>query len=504
MAENSGIVNGQGIDLDGDAPGEVIGVGPDGFVIDDNANLRRVKALAATVPVEELDRSKASFSGNFWALYDLRTLAIAAIDWIALALGISSGASPEGAITFLARQAERQQPSREPDEHRQVALRVLERLVGDGEVSRRYVDHSSVPPTVREFTFRLVYEQLSGSGTVHLRVSEEAINVLVDALDMDIADAQDAQEAWMRRLVERGMLGKAAAAARQSRLRSIQFLERVQSIVRDTTADITAHDWGGKVADFLAECLTHVAERLRAERELRELVADRRDGINDGRSRAEANDLLDVLADCHARHSQLHAFLISTRGRFRAAQDAAFAVAPGADVRYDLEADLLKPLLGAPVGVAGRWAEQVFLRFFGPPRLIAPSLAVLVDDACEAPSERALDEPEEEPLFEEPEPPWWEPVWDTAASVLEEVTHPVTIAELIGRATETAEVRGLDPLLVAAAVAHRAYELVGAPAKPGLLGVPTGGRLDNDVVVGPYLLVARLDHAPRTPTGALL
>jgi hypothetical protein len=476
------------------------------FVIDDDANLRRVRALAATVPIEELDRAKGSFGGSFWGLYDLRTLAVAAIDRIALALGVSSGASHEEAVAFLATQAARQQPTRDPEEHHLVASRVMSRLVGDGEVSRRYVDHSSVPPVVREYTFRLVYEQFSGAGAVHLRVSEEAINVLVDALDMDIADAQEAQEAWMRRLIERGMLGKVTLSiARQSRFRSIQFLERVQSIIRDTAADIASHDWGGDVEVFLVDCLTHVADRLRAERELRESVAERRESITDGHSRAEANDLLEVLADCHARHVQLHTFLISTRGRFRDAQDAAFAAGPAVDVRYDLEADLLRPLLGAPVGQSSAWAERIFLRFLSPPRSVAPSLAVLVDEACEAPPERVLDEPEEEPLFVEPDPPWWEPVWDVAAEVLEEVHHPVTISELLGRAGEMATARGVDPLLAAAAVAHRAYEMVGAPAAPGLLGVPMEGRVDNEVMAGPNLVVVRLEQiSTPAPAGALL
>ncbi len=153
----------------------------DGFVIDDAANLRRVKALTATVPIEDLERTKTSLGGTFWGEYDLRTLAVAAIDWIALALGVTDGASPEAAVNFLAGQAKRQQPGRDAEEHRQVASRILDKLIGEGEVTRRYVDHAVTPPVVREFSFRLVYEQLSGAATVHLRVSEEAINVLVAA-----------------------------------------------------------------------------------------------------------------------------------------------------------------------------------------------------------------------------------------------------------------------------------------------------------------------------------
>lgn len=506
MAERGRVVNFDGGDADeevarSDPLEEALGPATDGIVIDDDANIRRVKALAATVPIEELDRTKGNLSGGFWGLYDLRTLAMAAIEWVALALGVSSGASPTTTTSFLVSQAARQQPDRDPEEHHQVAARVLDRLVE--EVTSRYVDLGTTPPTSRDFAFRLVYEQLSAAGSVHLRVSEQAINVLVHALDLDIADAQEAEEARMQRFVQRGMLGKAGEGAHRSRLRSIQFLERVQSIVRDTASDITAHDWGGKVAEFLDECLTHVADRLQAERELHEMVAERRDFITDGRVRVQANDLIATLADCQFRHSQLHTFLITARKRFRDAQDAAFAADPGADVRYDLADDLIVPLLQTPVGLAAGWAEALFLRFIGPPRRIAPSLAVLVDEACEAPSERPLDEPEDEPLFEEPEDPWWAPVWDAAATVVDEVDHPVTLAELIGRAQEVAADLGCDPLLTAAAVAHRAYELVGSPAEPGLLAVPTGGAVDTETLVGPDLVVVRLE-AFRPPAGALL
>jgi hypothetical protein len=252
MAGGGSVVNFHGGDADeevalADPLEEALGPATDGIVIDDDANIRRVKALAATVPIEELDRTKGNLSGGFWGLYDLRTLAMAAIEWVALALGVSSGASPTTTTSFLVSQAARQQPDRDPEEHHQVAARVLDRLVE--EVTSRYVDLGTTPPTSRDFAFRLVYEQLSASGSVHLRVSEQAINVLVHALDLNIADAQEAEEARMQRFVQRGMLGKAGEGAHRSRLRSIQFLERVQSIVRDTASDITAHDWGGKVAE---------------------------------------------------------------------------------------------------------------------------------------------------------------------------------------------------------------------------------------------------------------
>jgi hypothetical protein len=495
----------------GDGPGETVGIPSlsDGFVIDDGANLRRVKALAATVPIEDLERAKGAFAGTFWGMYDLRTLAVAAIDWIALALGVSSGASWDAAVAFLTEQAGRQQRGRDTQEHLQVASRIIDRLVGASEVTRPYVDHASVPPVTREFSFRLVYEQLSASGIVHLRVSEEAINVLVDALDMDIADAQEAQESWMRRLIERGMLDQASAAAKQSRLRSIQFLERVQSIVRDTAADIAAHDWDGRVGEFLDRCLSHVDDRLQAERELRDLVAERREGITEGRSRIAANEFLRILADCHDRHAELHTFLISARTRFRAAQDAAFARAPGARVRYDLDADVVRVVLAARVGQAAAWAEDVLLRFVAPPKIVTPSFAVVLDEACAAPSERPPEEPEDQPLFLEPEDPWWATVWDAAAGVLEEVTHPVTLTELLGRAGEAAVALGADPRLSGAAVAHRAYELVGGPARPGLLAIPDGGHVGATVVDGPELLIVRLEDAhpggppPADPGGSL-
>lgn len=57
---------------------------------DDGAITRRVKAIAATRPLHDLDRNKASFGGDHWERYDLMSLAIATIDEVALAMGVSS------------------------------------------------------------------------------------------------------------------------------------------------------------------------------------------------------------------------------------------------------------------------------------------------------------------------------------------------------------------------------------------------------------------------------
>lgn len=46
---------------------EALSRASDGIVIDDDANIRRVKALAATVPIEDLDRTKAQHGVRYLA-----------------------------------------------------------------------------------------------------------------------------------------------------------------------------------------------------------------------------------------------------------------------------------------------------------------------------------------------------------------------------------------------------------------------------------------------------
>lgn len=58
---------------------------------DDESITRRRRALAPIQVLTDIERTKGSLDGDYWDRYDLFTIALAVIDQVALAMGISAG-----------------------------------------------------------------------------------------------------------------------------------------------------------------------------------------------------------------------------------------------------------------------------------------------------------------------------------------------------------------------------------------------------------------------------
>lgn len=107
----------------------------------------------------------------------------------------------------------------------------------------QHLVHTAAGPAWRNQRFRLLYLHPSGSeGIEHLRASEQAINIFVEALDLDIEAAQIANEAQLNALIARGAIESAVQIAKHARYRSIQYQERIRRIVADTLIDPDVHD----------------------------------------------------------------------------------------------------------------------------------------------------------------------------------------------------------------------------------------------------------------------
>lgn len=152
----------------------------------------RMKALAVAEPLLELDRVQASLRRGCGE-YQMAELALAAIDAVALRMDLDGGAAQEEVERIVADFAAVQQPERTADEHRQVAQWIVHRLVNADSRDRGFdygvgvVDEGYA---VRRFSFRLLRDTQNTEGRAVLEASDEAINVLVHALDVDIASEQ--------------------------------------------------------------------------------------------------------------------------------------------------------------------------------------------------------------------------------------------------------------------------------------------------------------------------
>jgi hypothetical protein len=472
----------------------------------------------------DIERTKTSLDGG--PRYDLFDIALAVIDQVALAMGISAGRTWDETIEYAAGEAARQVPDAGHTQWETVAERVVVSLVTTDVETVPYLVHTADGPKWRAQRFRLLYAHASPGGGEHLRASEQAVNIFVDALDLDVEAAQIANEAQLRVLIARGAIESAVAVARHSRYRSIQFQERIRRIIADTLIDPDTHDWIDDVPELLDAALAHVAERLEAETALLDAVADRRGGLTDAVRLATVNQLVEIIRECRHRHNELHSHLIGARSRLREALDDRFARPPGAAHRCNIGSDLLEPYMRRSTGEAAAVAPRLLAVVGGVAVRWWPPLDTLVGELCAAPRLPGQGDEIETPAFDVPgqlsdQPAWWEPYEDTANAMLDAIDEPTHLSQLLARVEDTALAvtdqagEPLDANLLAATTVHAAHRawttrLAGRTAGERLVvGVAFGATLDtgdirsSDLLLVPATVIADIDEPGSRRSGAL-
>jgi hypothetical protein len=489
---------------------------------DDVSIARRRRTLAPIQVLTDIERTKTSLDGDFWPRYDLFNIALAVIDQVALAMGISAGRTWDETVDYAAGQAARQVPDAAPTQWKTVAERVVVSLVTNEVETVPYLVHTAEGPKWRAQRFRLLYAHSSSDGGEHLRASEQAVNIFIDALDLDIEAAQIANEAQLRVLIARGAFESAVAVARHARYRSIQFQERIRRIIADTLIDPDTHDWIDDVPKLLDAALAYVAERLEAETALLDAVADRRGELTNAVHLAAANQLMEIVRESRHRHNELHGHLIGARSRLREALDDRFARPPGAAHRCNIGSDLLEPYMRRSTGQAAAAAPRLLAVVGGVAVRWWPSLDTLVGELCAAPRPLGQGDEIETPAFDVSEAPaWWEPYEDAADAMLDGIDEPTRLSQLLARVEDTALAvtdQAGEPLeanlLAAAAVhaAHRAWttRLAGRTVGERLVvGVDVAATLDtgdirsSDLLLVPATMIAEIDEPGSGRTNAL-
>ncbi|ASU79054.1 hypothetical protein CDG81_13020 [Actinopolyspora erythraea] len=486
---------------------------------DDESITRRRRALAPIQVLTDIERTKTSLDGEFWEHYDLFTLSLAVVDQVALAMGISAGRTWDEIVEYAAKQAARQHPDGGVSEWDTVAERVVVSLVTTEVETVPYLSHTLDGPRWLAQRFRLLYMQASGTeGTEHLRASEQAINIFLEALDLDIEAAQIANEAQLSALIERGAVESAVQIAQHERYRSVQLLERIRRIVADTLLDPDTHDWIEDVPALLGRSLDHVKARLDAEAELLEAVTDRRAELDDPHRLDAANQLVEVLRECRHRHDQLHRHLINARSKLREAVDDRLSRSTRAVSRSEIGKDLLSPYMRNSVREAAASCERMMAAVGGVGSRWMPAMSTLIEELCAPPRPPQQGEEYLAPEFDDADQPeWWEPYEDTVEAMFEAIEEPVTLSALLERAagTHVTDVDGtaLDTGFLQAALVHAAHRvwatwLAGRSAGDRMLvAVPTGERLVSErvdcseLLLVPAVITADIDARYDVETG---
>jgi hypothetical protein len=482
----------------------------------DEGLARRLKALACTAPLHDLDARKVNLAGEYSG-YAMAEVGLAAIDLITLHMDFDTGADRELVQARLLPRVAAQNPLRPAAEHERVVRWVLESLINVGSVDRgfRAVYGTFNPDGTyvrRDYDFKLIEEVPGSDGGVYLRTTDEAVNVLVGALDTDVTSAQIAAEVKLEVLIRRGRLADAQLAAEQARYRTVQFAETLRRALDATRRNVRAVDWMCTVPDLIAEALDHVADRYRHENAILTNIRRARDESEEPEHKRLAAELVDIVKDCIRRHTQLQTRLLEAGPLFRAEQDRQAFAAPAARAGIDLYGQLLAPLLTLPLESAVRPTDAFFARGTGLRTPTAGRLADLVDLLLTPPLERdhlGAELPEPDLVATPDDSRFSEEQLDAALNLLDlPADAPRRLSGLL------AEARRRDPELphlVALLAVHAASPPVGTAYRQGekrlLFAVDDGTPLADpefggaDLIVGSALLDAVGMAAERSEAG---
>ncbi|GAA3762449.1 hypothetical protein [Streptomyces tremellae] len=487
----------------------------------DEGLARRLRALACTAPLHDLDARKANLAGEY-GVYAMAEVALAAIDLVTLHMDFDTGADHDQIVARLLPRVAAQAPGRPAAEHERVARWVLENLINVGSVDRgfRAVYGTFGTDGVyrrRDYDFKLIEEVPGDGGSVYLRTTDEAVNVLVGALDTDVTSAQIAAEVKLEVLISRGRLADAQLAAEQARYRTVQYAETLRRTLEATRRNVRAVDWLRTVPDMIDEALDHVADRYRHENAILTNIRKARDEADTGgdpktaEHKRRAAELVDIVKDCIRRHTQLQSRLLEAGPLFRAEQDRQAFARPAARAGLDLYGQLVAPLLPLPVADAGRVTDAYFAHGTGLRAPAAVRVGDLVDLLLTPPVERAhlgAEMPEPDLVATPDDSRFSEKQLASARELLTlEPDAPRRLSGLLAEARRRDRGGELAHLIVLLAV-HAASPPVGTAYRQGeerlLFAVDDGTPLDDedfggaDLIVGTALLDAAAMATART------
>ncbi|MFJ3823999.1 hypothetical protein [Streptomyces nodosus] len=479
----------------------------------DEGLARRLRALACTAPLHDLDARKANLTGEY-SVYGMAEIALAAIDLVTLNMDFDTGADHDQIVARLLPRIAAQAPGRPAAEHERVARWVLENLINVGSVDRgfRAVYGTFAPDGTyvrRDYDFKLIEEVPGYGGGVYLRTTDEAVNVLVGALDTDVTSAQIAAEVKLEVLISRGRLADAQLAAEQARYRTVQYSQSLRKVLEATRRNVRAVDWLNVVPDMIAEALGHVAERYRHENAILTNIRRARDESEDPEQKRRAAELVDIVKDCIRRHTQLQSRLLEAGPLFRAEQDRQAFATPMTTSGTDLYGHLFAPVLPLPLHRAVRVTDAFFAQGTGLRTPGSVRVTDLVDLLLTPPVERenlGAEMPEPDLIATPDDSRFSEEQLAAARELLDlPADAPRRLSGLL------AEARRTDPelpYLVALMAVHAASPPVGTAYRQGeeklLFGVDDGTELHDpefggaDLIVGTALLDAAGMAADRT------
>lgn len=284
----------------------------------------RWRALVLTDPIHKLVRN-AAHAGVDDDLYDLRRLAMAAVDLAVASMGFAREATLEEVVDALAGLAARMQPGEEhAPRWRDIAQLVVKGLLNDPHEQRRFsytFADLTDPGAVRfdTYSFRLLSLRDTEYGPV-LVASDQAVMLFLDGLDVDIEDAEAALAHVLQRQLDDERFDAAVRTAAMAERTSLGMSAMLTDLLDATSRDVRSHDWLIDVPERLGRARKHVAGRISEDDRTLEHVQNGLDGEVSAAVRAASGQIVDLLRRAKNIHLDLHDRLVGARDVFLTAQ----------------------------------------------------------------------------------------------------------------------------------------------------------------------------------------
>lgn len=410
----------------------------------------RWRSLVLTDPVARLVRN-AAHAGIDDEDYDLRQLALAAVDVVVGSMGFAREATVDEVIDALTGLAARMRPGPEPAaQWRDVAQAVLKGLLNDAHEQRRFTyyfaeiaDRESA--RWEPYSFRLLSLRETEFGTV-LVASDQAITLFLHGLDVDLEDADRALAHVLQRQLEDQRFDAAARTAAQAERTSVGLSATLTELLDATRRDVGSTDWTSDLPQRLARARRHVESRIAEDDRFLEHVQGGLDTEASPEVRAVSGQIIDLLGRAKQVHLDLERRLVGARDVFLAAQ-VRQRIARRRRLRmFTVGEDVLALVLALSADAALPVTE----RFAGPALGVTVPRLVRFDDLLDA-------------LWAPPRAP--EPV----PAELEQAEEPA----------DDEDVQGYPPAVVAAARAALACTEHGPVRLSELLDAIDGGAVDR-------------------------
>lgn len=320
--------------------------------------VRRIRVLLHTYPLYGMSQADTRRDERL-RHYDTMTIALKIMDIVAERMGTENEADREYIDFALEPLLEAMDAKagllKDVRRHLDITDRVLAALRNDGNARRPFkIPYTDIMPggeiCEKQLEFRLIQDAFGLNGNVVLRLTNEAVNLSLKALEFDLEDSQAATEAIVHSQMCRGRFDEARRSAHYAMRLSRTYCVNLRRILRDTQRDISRVDWVEKAPKLISEAMAHIDERLDVERNIILTASDRLDALKPGSEESKAvARILMAIEYCIETHTVLQRELMTARTTFLDSQASQVFISDQITGRPELLREVVEPLMAMPV-----------------------------------------------------------------------------------------------------------------------------------------------------------